>query len=134
MSSVKAAQARKHAAPSAVVQFEAAWSIIDPVVGTTCPAMAEMANRMHPSRLTDASHHPGPPRTGNQPRRAETPYAMKPEIRKKIEPIASGRHTSRLYSGFDSAVCIARNVVTLKHNVPADLDDGGPPVAAPTVR
>jgi hypothetical protein len=33
--SVSSAQAKKHAAPSAVFQFAAAWSSIDPWDGTT---------------------------------------------------------------------------------------------------
>src|SRR3954471_4350659 len=75
---------------------------------------------MQPSRLTPGCHHPGPLRAGSQPCRCEAAYPIAPEIRKQIEPNASGRQTRRSYSGFVSAVCIAANVVTLKNNVPAD--------------
>src|SRR4051794_22809986 len=79
-----------------------------------------MPKKTQPARLTPGCHQPAGPRTGSQPRRAEARYAMNPEIRKQIEPSASGRHTSRSYDGLDKAVCNARKVVALKKSVPAD--------------
>ena len=92
--SVARAHPRKHAAPTAVVQFAAARSIVEPLAGTTKPATAAIPKKMQPSRLTAGSHQPGSPRSGSQPRRAEALYAIAPETRKQIEPNASGRQTS----------------------------------------
>ena len=65
------AQARKQAAPAAVVQFAAARSSIVPVDGTTKPAIAEMPKRMHPARLTAGCHQPSVPRAGSSPWRTD---------------------------------------------------------------
>src|SRR3954452_5043407 len=69
-----------------------------------------MPNKTQPSRLT----------AGCQPCRGTAQYATAPEIRKQTEPKASGRHTRRLYCGFDRAVSRARKVDALKKSVPAN--------------
>jgi hypothetical protein len=71
MSSTPTAQARKHAAPSAVFQLAAARLSTEPSDGTTYPAIAETPKKMQPSRLTPGCHQPGPSRAGRQPWRAE---------------------------------------------------------------
>src|SRR4051794_2148179 len=84
------AQARKHPAPPAVVQFAAARSSTEPDEGTTYPATAATPKSTQPRRLTPGCHQPSEPRTGSQPCRAEAWYATRPETRKQIEPNASG--------------------------------------------
>ena len=100
----------KQAAPSDVFQFAAARSSIEPLAGTTKPATAEMPKKTQPSRFT----------AGCQLWRGIPQYAIAPETRKQIDPNASGRHTSRSYDAFVSAVSIARKVEKLKNRVPAN--------------
>src|SRR5262245_32098344 len=72
-----------------------------------------MPKNTQPSRLIDGCHQ--------RCWAAAKPIA--PETRKQIDPNASGRHTSRSYSGLASAVLSAWKVVTLKNSVPADWTD-----------
>ncbi len=48
---------KKQSAPSAVVQFAAARSSIEPLDGTTYDAIAEIMKKMQPTRFTAAILH-----------------------------------------------------------------------------
>src|SRR3954452_17293178 len=74
-----------------------------------------MPKATQPARFTIASHHASARRC-----RCTAAYATAPEMRKQIEPSASGDQTSRSYADASRPACSARNVLTLKKMVPSN--------------